>query len=258
MSEHEHEHEHEHVSESEHAQRSSPIPPLAQRKQAGKQAGDRKLPAMARGRASHGSPTHDTAGDHPAGDNQADIADAGRSVMAVDVREMVWTLHLRGVSKRQIAAQVGIHRDTVAKLINECYREFGAERRARLRRKLDAVVARLEQVQEQAWNDHDVDDARERWALEEAPVGTRYTSQRASYLRIALDAQKEIARLEGLYSDDASDVLGILFRIERTEQRRQTERQSEQQVVEAMQRGGGNTANNDNDNAADNTAHDDD
>jgi hypothetical protein len=132
-----------------------------------------------------------------------------------DKREQVWSLHLRGVQKTQIAAQVDLNRDTVAKLINECYREFGKERRARLRRKLDAAVAKMQHIQEQAWANHDADDERERYVLEHGEAGARYGSQRSQYLRIALDAEKEIARLEGLYADDVSDLTAVLFSVER-------------------------------------------
>lgn len=132
-----------------------------------------------------------------------------------DKRDVVWTLHLRGVPKTQIAREVDLHRDTVSKLINECYREFGPERRARLGRKLDAAVARIRAVQQRAWADHDADDERERAVLEAAVPGTRYQSQRASYLRLALDAEKEIARLEGLYAEEATELTAVLFSVER-------------------------------------------
>jgi hypothetical protein len=118
-----------------------------------------------------------------------------------DQREWVWTLYLRGLSKRQIAAQVGFHRDTVARLVNACLRECGAERRARLTRKLDGAVARLRAVQAQAWEDHDADGA----------------EQRGAYLRVALDAEKEIARLEGLYAVHVRESAAVVFRIERVE-----------------------------------------
>lgn len=135
--------------------------------------------------------------------------------MPEDRREEVWTLHLRGMTKVRIAAEVGIHRETVARLINDCYREFGKERRARLKRKLDAAVAKMQHIQQQAWADHDADDEREQAVLEAAAPGVRYQSQRSSYLRLALDAEKEIARLEGLYADDVSDLTAVLFSVER-------------------------------------------
>lgn len=148
-----------------------------------------------------------------------------------DKREQVWALHLRGLAKRQIAVQVDLHRDTVAKLINECYREFGAERRARLKRKLESAVAHMQHIQAQAWADHDADDARECAVLEAAVPGARYQSQRSQYLRLALDAEKEIARLEGLYADDVQETVGVLFRIERVERVERVERIERVEVV---------------------------
>ncbi len=132
-----------------------------------------------------------------------------------DLRERVWELHLRGVHKGEIAVQVGLHRNTVGRYIADCYREFGAERRARLKRKLESAVAHMQYVQRQAWVDHDADDARERAVLAASTPGVRYQSQRSAYLRLALDAEKEIARLEGLYADEVSDAVAIVFRIER-------------------------------------------
>lgn len=116
-----------------------------------------------------------------------------------DQREQVWTLHLRGLSMRQIALRLDLNRKTVARLLNECYREFGAERRARLKHKLDGAVAHMRHIQTQAWDDHDADDG----------------AQKSAHLRVALDAEKEVARLEGLYADDVSDLAAVLFSVER-------------------------------------------
>jgi DNA-binding CsgD family transcriptional regulator len=116
-----------------------------------------------------------------------------------DLREQVWTLHLRGLSMRQIALRLDLNRKTVARLVNECYREFGAERRARLKHKLDGAVAHMRHIQTQAWDDHDADDG----------------GQKSAHLRVALDAEKEVARLEGLYADDVSDLAAVLFSVER-------------------------------------------
>lgn len=115
-----------------------------------------------------------------------------------DQREQVWTLHLRGLSMRQIALRLDLNRKTVARLLNECYREFGAERRARLKHKLDGAVAHMRHIQTQAWDDHDADDG----------------AQKSAHLRVALDAEKEVARLEGLYADDVSDLAAVLFSVE--------------------------------------------
>lgn len=85
------------------------------------------------------------------------------------------------------------------------------ERKRSSARKLDGAVGRMRRLQEQAWADHDADDERERQvlALGQQPsdthegkpsnVSIRFQSQRSQYLRIILDAEKEIARLEGLY-----------------------------------------------------------
>jgi hypothetical protein len=121
-----------------------------------------------------------------------------------DLREQVWTLHLRGVSMRQIALRLTLNRKVVARLLGECEREFAAERRARLKRKLEGTIARMRHVQAQAWDDHDADD-------ENGPEH----SQKSLHLRLALDAEKEIARLEGLYADDVSDLVAVLFSVER-------------------------------------------
>ena len=116
-----------------------------------------------------------------------------------DLREQVWMLHLRGVSMRQIALRLDLNRKVVARLLGECERAFGAERRARLKRKLERAIAGLRHVQAQAWDDHDSDEA----------------SQKSAHLRLALDAEKEIARLEGLYAGDVSDLAAVLFSVER-------------------------------------------
>lgn len=137
--------------------------------------------------------------------------------MPEDQRERVWELHLRGWSYVRIAGEVGLNRATVSKYVAACYREFGAERRAQLAAKLEGAVVRLRRVQEQAWSDHDADDERERYVLQRAEAGTRYQSQKSAYLRLALDAEKEIARLEGLYAEEVADALAVVFRVERVE-----------------------------------------
>jgi hypothetical protein len=121
-----------------------------------------------------------------------------------DLREQVWTLHLRGRSQRQIALRLTLNRKVVARLLGECEREFAAERRARLKRKLENSIARMRHIQSQAWDDHDADDEN----------GQEH-SQKSLHLRLALDAEKEIARLEGLYADDVSDLVAVLFSVER-------------------------------------------
>ena len=96
----------------------------------------------------------------------------------------------------------------------------------------------MRRIQEQAWDDHDADDERERQVLaltfaqaqaaqsqapdsdaepsrkgRESSVSVKYQSQRSQYLRIILDAEKEIARLEGLYEGllDADAAVAVTF-----------------------------------------------
>lgn len=150
-------------------------------------------------------------------------------------RARVWEMHLRGVPKTRIAEAVGINRETVATIITKCYREIAPEQKVSPARKLREAVARMRLVQEQAWNDHDADDDREQSVLalsaaqaqqspdddqprkgKESSVSIRYQSQRSQYLRIILDAEKEIGRLEGLY-EGLLDVegAGAVFRIQK-------------------------------------------
>lgn len=140
-----------------------------------------------------------------------------------DLRLRVWDLHLRGVPKARIAREVGLHRNTIARYIAQDYRDVGADVKANRKRKLLAAVARMRRIQEQAWNDHDADDARERSIIEATLNGqpggnTRYQSQRGHYLRVILDAEKEIARLEGLYeAPGEAEEPAVIFRIIREE-----------------------------------------
>lgn len=163
----------------------------------------------------------------------------------VDLRTRVWELHLRGLPRTRIAEQVGLNRQTVGRYITACLREMGAEQREQRERMLAAAVARMRRVQEEAWADHDADDERERAVLalvvgeagaidggeaqgekrDERERGgergsggrimARYQSQRAQYLRVILDAEREIARLHGLYEAGAAVDGAIVFRIER-------------------------------------------
>ena len=127
----------------------------------------------------------------------------------------VWELHLRGLPRTRIAEQVGLHRVTVGRYIAACLREIGAEQRQQREQMLAAAVARMRAVQQQAWADHDADDERERSVLERGVQGTRYQSQRSQYLRIVLDAEREIARLCGLYEAGVALDGAVVFRIER-------------------------------------------
>lgn len=161
-----------------------------------------------------------------------------------DVRTRVWELHLRGLPRTRIAEQVGLNRQTVGRYIAACLREMGAEQRPQREQMLAAAVARMRYVQQQAWADHDADDERERAVLalvlgsgeqpssgnehgEErereragvggraSPVMARYQSQRSHYLRVILDAEREIARLCGLYESGLAVDGAVVFRLER-------------------------------------------
>ena len=145
-------------------------------------------------------------------------------------------MHLSGAPKVRIARALALDRETVSRYIRACSAEVADERRMTLARKLDGAIARWRRVREQAWADHDADDERERRALEGAledalarragdtkgsakakvkarARATRYRSQRSRYLRIILDAEKEIARLEGLYESWADGGGEVVFRV---------------------------------------------
>ena len=185
--------------------------------------------------------------DRRAQDGDAEIVSGQQEPSRADVRTRVWELHLRGLPRTRIAEQVGLNRQTVGRYIAACLREqMGAEQREQRERMLASAVARMRRVQEQAWADHDADDERERAVLalvlgvdavgadggeaqgekrdERARVGergsggralARYQSQRSQYLRVILDAEREIARLRGLYEGGTTVDGAIVFRIER-------------------------------------------
>lgn len=132
-----------------------------------------------------------------------------------DRRARVWELHLRCMPQTRIAEQTGFHRTTVASIIKDWYREVGADRVEDQKEKLEAAISRMRRIQEQAWTDHDADDERERGVLERAIPGTRYQSQRGQYLKVILDAEKEIARLEGLYEALGDEMGAVVFRVVR-------------------------------------------
>ena len=120
------------------------------------------------------------------------------------------------------------------------------ERKRSNARKLDGAVGRMRRLQEQAWADNDEDDRRERQVLalgqqpqpaadgkdgkdaRQSNASIKYQSQRSQYLRIILDAEKEIARLEGLY-EGMLDVDGAVgFVVIRRDQSTQSDSQSMQ------------------------------
>jgi hypothetical protein len=147
----------------------------------------------------------------------------GTSIDDVDLRARIWTLHLRGLSFTAIGKDVDRGRETVARVVRACYHELRQDREDALLAAQDEAIAHMRHVQQQAWADHDEDDRREREILaREGDAPVRYTSQRAAYLRVALDAEREIARLRGLYSLAApaqglDDSAQFIFRIERVE-----------------------------------------
>lgn len=177
--------------------------------------------------------------DQRAQDGGAEIVSGQQESSLADVRTRVWELHLRGLPRTRIAEEVGLNRQTVGRYITACLREMGAEQREQRERMLASAVARMRRVQEQAWADHDADDERERSVLglvlgesenaENAEargerggergsggrIMARYQSQRSQYLRVILDAEREIARLRGLYEAGAAMDGAIVFRIER-------------------------------------------
>lgn len=147
-----------------------------------------------------------------------DVGDVGRRYDA-DLRGRVWSLHLRGHSFRAIAQDVGIYRESVARIVRACYAELGQDHEDALRGAQDEAIAHLRHIQRQAWSDHDLDAEREAEVLKLGAEGPRFMSQRAQYLRLALDCEREIARLRGLYGvvTPVDDVTQVVFHIERVE-----------------------------------------
>ena len=150
-------------------------------------------------------------------------------------RVRVWDLYLRGWSCKHIAAEVGINHVTARRIINQSYRDMGYDRKKTLEEKLAVAVERMRLVQRQAWIDHDqeVEDAeqiaprRSRRGRKAAtnsseqpadampPMVTRRGVQRALFLRIVMDAELEIARLEGLYEGLQQPSIGTILEIRR-------------------------------------------
>ena len=153
--------------------------------------------------------------DRRAQDGDADIVSGQQEPSLADLRTRVWELHLRGLPRTRIAEQVGLNRQTVGRYIAACLREMGAEQREQREQMLASAVARMRRVQEQAWADHDADDEREVGVLRRAVPGSRYQSQRGQYLRVILDAEREIARLRGLYEAGLAVDGAVVFRLER-------------------------------------------
>lgn len=115
----------------------------------------------------------------------------------------MWELYIQGFPKTRIAETLGVDRHTVARHINATYKDVAAERKISNARKLNEAVARWRRVQVQAWG-----------YLESG----ENENQRSQYLRIILDAEKEIARLEGLYEGILDVDGGAVFRIQKLSQ----------------------------------------
>lgn len=118
-------------------------------------------------------------------------------------RARMWEMYLQGVPKTRIAEVLGIERHTVARHLRAMYREVAEERKISRARKLDMAVARMRRVEVQAWDDHDAADG----------------GKRSQYLRIILDVEKEIARLEGLYEAglDGEGISEVIFSVRKEE-----------------------------------------
>lgn len=196
---------------------------------------------------SRGSPAEHGVERTPEGAQEASMR---QDASLVDARARVWELHVRGVSRVRIAREVGVHRQTVGRWLATEYAALEREGKVKREQELTMAVARLRHIQQQAWEDHDADDERERVVL--APVigegdgeredreasakkakreerssegrgerdsagrgMARYQSQRAQYLRVILDAEREIARLLGLYEKAGATEGTVVFRLER-------------------------------------------
>ena len=133
------------------------------------------------------------------GDALADLVDDVERRYSADLRGQVWSLHLRGHSFRAIGQELHVYRESVARIVRACYAELGQDHEEALQGAQDEAIARLRHIQRQVWADHDLDAEREASALAQGADGPRFTSQRAQYLRLALDCEREIARLRGLY-----------------------------------------------------------
>lgn len=162
--------------------------------------------------------TTDPTGDDDDGDGAEGAAEesSGRQVSPlVADRVRAWELYLRGMSKAAIARELKRDRGTVAGWIQADYVDLERERVVKRQRDLLGAIARLRNVQRAAWADHDADDERERAVLAAAIPGTRYQSQRSQYLRVVMDAEREIARLCGLYEAGVLSEGTVVFRLER-------------------------------------------
>jgi hypothetical protein len=125
------------------------------------------------------------------------------TVASADVRSKVWLRYLRGVSYTAIGVELDLNRGTVARIVRACYQQVRHERQGTLADALEESIARIRHMQQQAWENHDQE--------EEA-------TQRATHLRLALDCEKEIARLRGLYGAVVPEVdATVVFRIELVE-----------------------------------------
>jgi hypothetical protein len=133
-------------------------------------------------------------------------------VVAEDQVQRALALWLRGESYAGIGRHLGVHRQTAAELVRQAYAEVRESGDLSGRQMVAEAVERMRTVQRQAWADHDADEEREVVLLERALAGglesVKIQSQRAQYLRVILEAEKEIARLQGLYDGYGGDVGG--------------------------------------------------
>jgi hypothetical protein len=133
-------------------------------------------------------------------------------VVAEDQVQRALVLWLRGESYAAIGRTLGVHRQTAAELVRQAYAEVRESADVSGRQMVAEAVERMRGVQRQAWADHDADEEREVALLERALAGqlegVRIQSQRAQYLKVILEAEKEIARLQGLYDGYGGDAGG--------------------------------------------------
>lgn len=148
--------------------------------------------------------------------------DVQLSQIVGELKAKAWELHLRGATFPAIGEALGISRNTASGYIRAMYEDLAQDRHNSLNRPLNEAIERIRRVQAQAWADHDGDDERERQVLATvAPEGQsppRFLSQRAQYLRVILECEREIARLRGLNGALVmEDTPQVVFRIEKIE-----------------------------------------
>lgn len=116
----------------------------------------------------------------------------------VPIEDHAWQLHLRGYSYRDIARQLKLDKDTVNAYVKRIAKETAPARREKRQEWLRQAVSRLQNVQAHAWDYFD-------------------RSSDISALNTITNAEKEIARLRGLYDTATEDAGagGVLITISR-------------------------------------------